>query len=206
MQSASRFDMLTTPFRPYADTRVQESLPSILARASNGDPDARNRLFELLYADLHRRAHAELLHHARNTLSTTALVHEAYIKLFDKPLAVESRAHFFRLAARVMRQVLIDHVRGRERIKRGGDVVAITLSDNIDRTATDQLPLIALDQALDRLQAFDAKLAELTELHVFAGLEFVEIAQLLDTSERGVYRDWRMARVFLRKAMAGGDA
>ena len=182
---------------------VREPLSDILARASEGDADARNQLFELLYADLHRRAHAELAQHARNTLSTTALVHEAYLKLFDKPLLVGSRAHFFRLAARIMRQVLIDHVRAHNRIKRGGDV-AITSLDDVDGVGADQFPLIALDRAMDQLQVFDSALAELTELHVFAGLEFLEIAQLLGSSERSVYRDWRMARVFLRKAMAEG--
>jgi RNA polymerase sigma factor (TIGR02999 family) len=182
---------------------VGEPLTSIFAQASQGDADARNKLFELLYADLRRRAHGELAQHAGNTLSTTALVHEAYLKLFDKELHVESRAHFFRLAARVMRQVLIDHVRARDRVKRGGEF-AITSLDNTDAAGADQFPLIALDRALDELQAFDAGLAELTELHVFAGLEFGEIADLLASSERSVYRDWRMARVFLRKAMSAG--
>ena len=182
---------------------MQESLTSVLAQASQGNPEARNRLFELLYADLHRRAHAELADYSANTLSTTALVHEAYLKLFDKPLTVASRTHFFRLAARVMRQVLIDHVRARERIKRGG-AMAITSLDDVDSAEADQFPLIALDRAMNQLQEFDSALAELTELHVFAGLEFLEIAQLLNSSERSVYRDWRMARVFLRKAMTEG--
>jgi RNA polymerase sigma factor (TIGR02999 family) len=180
---------------------LSEPLASILVRASNGDAEARNTLFELLYADLRRRAHAELAKHSGNTLSTTALVHEAYLKLFDKELKIESRAHFFRLAARVMRQVLIDHVRTRERFKRGG-AFAITSLDNAEAAGADQFPLIALDRALNELTAYDAALAELTELHVFAGLEFAEIAQLLNSSERSVYRDWRMARVFLRNAMA----
>lgn len=184
-------------------THVSEPLTNILVRASNGDAEARNTLFELLYADLRRRAHAELANHSGNTLSTTALVHEAYLKLFDKQLQIESRAHFFRLAARVMRQVLIDHVRSRERVKRGGEFAITSLDDTDAGAGTDQFALIALDRALDELQAYDAALAELTELHVFAGLEFAEIAQLLGSSERSVYRDWRMARVFLRKAMAG---
>src|SRR5215470_4470773 len=98
---------------------MDEALTDILEQASRGDAGARNQLFELLYADLHRRAHRELAGHSANTLSTTALVHEAYLKLFDKNIRIESRAHFFRLAARVMRQVLIDHVRTRERVKRG---------------------------------------------------------------------------------------
>ena len=183
---------------------MQESLASILARASDGDGDARNRLFELLYADLRRRAHSELAQHAGNTLSTTALVHETYLKLVDKDLRLESRAHFYRLAARAMRQVLIDHVRGRESIKRGGDLAVTTLHGN-EIEGADQFPLIALDRALEELNAFDANLAELTELHVFAGLEFAEIAALLGSSERSVYRDWRLARVFLRKCMAEAE-
>jgi RNA polymerase sigma factor (TIGR02999 family) len=183
---------------------MSEPIASILVRASHGDAEARNTLFELLYADLRRRAHAELANHSGNTLSTTALVHEAYLKLCDKELKIESRAHFFRLAARVMRQVLIDHVRTRDRVKRGG-AFAITSLDNNSENASagaDQFPLIALDRALNELMAYDAALAELTELHVFAGLEFAEIAQMLNSSERSIYRDWRMARVFLRKAMA----
>lgn len=178
-----------------------ESLTLLLAQASEGDATSRNRLFELLYADLRRRAHAEIAGHARHSLCTTALVHEAYLKLFDKPLSVASRAHFFHLAARVMRQVLLDHVRERQAQKRGGDVAPITLTARVPEEDTDPLPLIELDRALNDLQAFDAQLARLTELHVFAGLEFGEIAQLLDMSERSVYRDWRLARVFLRRAM-----
>ena len=100
-----------------------------------------------------------------------------------------------------MRQVLLDHVRERQAQKRGGDVAPITLTARVPEEDTDPLPLIELDRALNDLQAFDAQLARLTELHVFAGLEFGEIAQLLDMSERSVYRDWRLARVFLRRAM-----
>lgn len=197
MRASAMFRLL----RDGGNTALHESLAEVLERANRGDAAARNRLFEMLYADLRRRAHAELAQHARNTLSTTALVHETYIKLFDKELQLESRAHFYRLAGRVMRQVLIDHVRTRERIKRGGDL-AITSLDGIDAEGADQFPLLALDSALDELHAFDAALAQLTELHVFAGLEFRDIAQMLETSERSVYRDWRMARLFLRRAMA----
>lgn len=180
---------------------VGESLTQLLVQASQGDAQSRNRLFELLYADMHRRAHIELAGHARHSLCTTALVHEVYIKLFDKSLSVANRAHFFHLAARVMRQVLLDHVRDRRALKRGGEAVPITLTERVEQPDTDPLPLIELDRALNDLAAFDDRLARITELHVFAGLEFAEIAELLDTSERGIYREWRLARVFLRKAM-----
>jgi len=185
---------------------VDESLTLLLAQANDGDAAARNRLFELLYADLRRRAHAELAGHMRNSLCTTALVHEAYLRLFDKPLSVSSRAHFFHLAARVMRQVLLDHVRERQAQKRGGGAAPVTLTVDAAAEQADPLPLIALDRALNELQAFDPQLARLTELHVFAGLEFAAIAELVGTSERSVYRDWRLARVFLHRAMHGEPA
>ena len=190
---------------PGEDVSASEALPELLAAARAGDAAARNRLFELLYADLRRRAHAELAGHARHSLCTTALVHEAYLKLFDKQLSVESRAHFFHLAARVMRQVLLDHVRDRQAEKRGGRAEAVTLTTGLVQAGTDPLPLIELDRALRALQDFDPRLAELTELHVFAGLEFAEIAELLATSERSVYRDWRLARVFLGKNMGAAS-
>jgi RNA polymerase sigma factor (TIGR02999 family) len=181
---------------------LSESVTVLLERANDGDAVARNRLFEMLYADLHRRAHAELARHRQQTLSTTALVHEAYLKLFDKPLSLASRAHFFHLAALVMRQVLVDAARERIAQKRGGDAAPITLTGDLGQPDSDPLPLVDLDRALTRLARFEPKLAKLTELHVFAGLEFGEIAQLLGTSERSIYRDWRLARVFLRNAMS----
>ena len=184
---------------------LSESMTQLLALASDGDAASRNRLFELLYAALRRRAHLELAGHARHSLCTTALVHEAYLKLFDKPLSLDSRAHFFHLAARVMRQVLLDHVRDRQAQKRGGNMQPITLTARVAEDDTDPLPLIELDRALSELQAFDEQLAWLVELHVFAGREFAEIAELLGISERSAYRDWRVARVFLRRAM-NGDA
>jgi RNA polymerase sigma factor (TIGR02999 family) len=180
---------------------VSEELTDLLARVSAGDEAANNRVFELLYSDLRARAHAELGRLVSNTLSTTCLVHETYLKLVDKRLAVHDRSHFFRLASHVMRQVLIDHERARSRVKRGGGL-AITSLDDADAEGPDQFPLMALDRALNQLQSYDGKLAELTELHVFGGLGFQEIADMLDSSERSIYRDWRMARVFLRKAMA----
>src|SRR5450432_673148 len=134
--------MLPSPCERGIDS-MSEPIASILMRDSHGDAEARNALFELLYTDLRRRAHAELANHSGNTLSTTALVHEAYLKLFDKELKIESRAHFFRLAARVMRQVLIDHVRTRDRFKRGGAFVITSLDNTENASAgTDQFPLI----------------------------------------------------------------
>ena len=121
---------------------MSEELTNLLARVSAGEEAENNRIFELLYSDLRARAHAELGRLASNTLSTTCLVHETYLKLVDKPLAIHDRPHFFRLASQVMRQVLIDHERARARIKRGGGL-AITSLDDADAQGPDQFPLMA---------------------------------------------------------------
>lgn len=161
----------------------------------------RNELFEVLYQELHSRAHRERARLGSSTLSTTALVHEAYVKLYDRPLNVESRQHFFHLAAQAMRQILVDHARARRRAKRGGGLINVTLDADIPLATDSPVALIALDAALDQLAALDPRLAKLAEMHVFAGLEFREIAELLGTSERSIYRDRRVARVFLRQQM-----
>jgi RNA polymerase sigma factor (TIGR02999 family) len=188
------------------ELRVTEhSASEMLSETIAGDTEARNRLFAVLYDDLHARAHRELGRYSGATLSTTVLVHEAYLKLFDKPLDVRSREHFYHLAARTMRQVLIDHVRSRGRDKRGGRATAVTLGEDVIESNDLPVELVALDGALGELQTFDARLAKLAELHLFAGMEFTDIAEMLDTSERSIYREWRMARVFLRQRMGARE-
>lgn len=160
-----------------------------------------NELFQVLYQELHARAHRERSRHGPSTLSTTALVHEAYVKLYDRPLNVESRQHFFHLAAQAMRQILVDHVRSRQCAKRGSGLINVTLEADLPVANELSVELIALDTALDKLSATNPRLAKLAEMHVFAGLDFREIAELLGTSERSIYRDWRLARVILRQQM-----
>jgi RNA polymerase sigma factor (TIGR02999 family) len=130
-------------------------------------------------------------------LDTTALVHEVYLKLHAAPEARSiDRVHFLSLAARAMRQILVDHARARSRLKRGGAFTITGLSDEIG-VAEDLVDLVALDAALSRLAAMDPRAGQLVEWRVFGGLEIAEIARMQELTERTVFRDWRRARAFL---------
>ena len=167
-------------------------------------------LLPIFYADLKKLAHRERVRvGAGFTLETTALVHEAFLKLIpDAQQSFADRAHFFRLAARAMRQILIDQVRAHSAEKRGGQWVRTDLSERLAATAVDRIDLLAVDAALDRLQAFDPALAELVEAYFFAGFTFEEIAGLTQSSERSVRRQWEVARLFLMRELrdAASDA
>ncbi len=131
------------------------------------------------------------------TLNTTALVHEAYLKLHATAQAKGlDRVHFLSLAARAMRQILIDHARSRARLKRGGGCVVTALGSELADGGS-VVDLISLDAALTRLAAIDARAGQLVEWRIFSGLEIAEIAQLQNLTERTVFRDWRRARAFL---------
>jgi RNA polymerase sigma factor (TIGR02999 family) len=171
----------------------------LLRRCSSGDAGAYDTLFAAVYADLHHRAR-HLARGASATLSTTALVHETYLKLVGRGLALNDRAHFFALAAGAMRQVLLNAARDALAQKRGGGQIEATFDGAlaVPSEAEDQLDVIALDQALQQLAATDARLARVVELHFFAGLGFAEIGELLGLAERTVARDWRAARALLQ--------
>jgi RNA polymerase sigma factor (TIGR02999 family) len=169
---------------------VAENAPSI----ANDAPE----LFTLVYSELRRIARGQRrTAGSPATLDTTALVHEVYLKLHGVPEAKSiDRAHFLSLAARAMRQILVDHARGRSRLKRGGPFSITGLHDNIG-VAADMVDLVALDDALARLSAVDARAGQLVEWRIFGGLDFPEIARLQGLTERTVFRDWRRARAFL---------
>jgi RNA polymerase sigma factor (TIGR02999 family) len=174
-------------------------ITTLLDAVEAGDRDAFDRLFERVYAQLKRMARRELLAAGPSaTLNTTALVHEAYAKLArGVRWSAVSRAHFLSLTARAMRQVLVDHARARLRRKRGGGAFALTL-DEIDIPVAEKAEeLVALDEALDTLEAADPELARLVEQRFFAGLSIDEIAGLRAVSDRTVKRHWRLARAFL---------
>ncbi len=153
--------------------------------------------FEALYDELHALAHRQVRRSRPGaTLSTTALLHEAYLKLAGVDRIAE-RQHFFALAARAMRQVLVDHARERAALKRGGGQVVVTLGDEVPAVAAEASELLALDSALAGLQAVDERLARVVELRFFAGLSVEETAAALGTSTATVKRDWRAARAFL---------
>ncbi|HMN34661.1 MAG: ECF-type sigma factor [Chiayiivirga sp.] len=174
-------------------------------RCAEGDAAARDRLFAAVYDDLRQRAHRLLRQSEGATLSTTALVHETYLKLAGGRLAPQDRAHFHAIAAAAMRQVLLNAMRDRVAAKRGGGQLCVTLGAAEDVATADPdaaTDLFALDAALTALAREDARLAQVVELHFFAGLGFAEIAELVALSERTVARDWRAARALLRLHMA----
>ncbi len=189
-----------------ADGRNTQTHTAELAqRCSQGDAAARDALFSAVYEDLHRRAHRLLRESGGATLSTTGLVHETYLKLAGSRLAPQDRAHFYAIAAQAMRQVLLNVVRDRAAAKRGGGALCVTLdhAEGLAAPEGEGAPdLIALDGALSALAQQDARLAQVVELHFFAGLGFAEIAELLSLSLRTVARDWRAARALLRLHMA----
>lgn len=171
---------------------------ALVHRCAAGDTDAYNRLFEAVYDDLRRRAHYQLSGGRSATMSTTALVHETYLKLAGAQLALNDRAHFFSIAARAMRQLLINAARDRSAQKRGGNQAPITLDQDALIAPELANDVVRLDAAMQELTQTDARLARVVELHFFAGLGFVEIGEMLGISERTVARDWRAARALLR--------
>jgi len=186
---------------------AQTDLTELLNRAQGGDASAREAAFAQIYADLKRIAAAELRRNPGATLNTTALVHEAYAKLAAHHAgALASRAHFFSLAARAMRQILVDQARSRLADKRGGREAHTGLDgahEIADRRAEE---LLLVDEALDRLAEHDERAAKVVEWHFFGGFTFGEIAAELDLSERTVRSDWALARAVLARELGLGDA
>jgi RNA polymerase sigma factor (TIGR02999 family) len=156
-------------------------------------------LFARVYQELRRIARSQRrVAGSPSTLDTTALVHEVYIKLHaaSETRSID-RVHFLSLAARAMRQILVDHARGRSRLKRGGEFTITGLSENVGGTPEEMIDLVALDNALSRLSEIDPRAGQLVEWKVFGGLEIADVARMQNLAERTVFRDWRRARAFL---------
>ncbi|HEX4963034.1 MAG TPA: ECF-type sigma factor [Thermoanaerobaculia bacterium] len=192
---------------PYKST---EEITRLLSAVREGDPAAANALFSRVYRDLHALAHRQLGVRGRpgETLGTTVLVHEAYLRLAQPAgLSAVDRSHFFNLAARVMRHVVVDYARRRDAAKRSGDVVRLELDGRGEPAAAEDArltgDLLALDAALQRLAAESPRLARLVELRFFAGLGFAEIGEVQGLTERTAKRDWRKARAFLLSELVG---
>ncbi|HEV8125922.1 MAG TPA: sigma-70 family RNA polymerase sigma factor [Gemmatimonadales bacterium] len=182
-----------------------DDITGLLVALKGGDPAARDQLFRLIYRDLHARAHRQLARsRPGDTLSTTALVHETYLKLVGSThQAYLDRGHFFAVAARAMRQILVDYARSRLADKRGGGARNSTLEPEQLAGPQRSEDLIALDEALIELSQLDERLAETVELRYFAGLSVEEVAEARGVSPRTVKRDWRKARAFLYRAIQG---
>ncbi len=179
------------------------AVTDLLARVRAGDATAMDRLFTLVYADLKSRARQQLARgRPGETLDTTAVVHEAYLKLVDsRHTAYNDRVHFFAVASRAMRQILVDAARKKRAAKRGAGVPAVSLAGVADETAGRTVELIALDDALVELAALDQRLARVVELRFFGGLSTEEIAEAMGSSPRTVKRDWQKARALLLDAI-----
>jgi RNA polymerase sigma factor (TIGR02999 family) len=180
---------------------VPGDITTLLAALRDGDRGALDRLFPLVYRELRERAHQQLGRRSGGeTLSATALVNEAYLKLAGSNHAsYNDRVHFFAVASRAMRQILLDHARQAATAKRGGAVVDLDPDELADPGRADEL--IALDEALGNLERLDERLARMVELRFFGGLSVEETADLLGVSPRTVKRDWRKARAFLHSTM-----
>jgi len=171
----------------------------LLRKISSGDSQAEEDLFSIVYADLHRMASALMRREGPgHTLQATALVHDAYLRMVDqKNVGWQDRGHFFAMAARVMRRVLVDHARRRMASKRGGGAAEIRLEEGLV-WSEEQGPMIAaLDEALTRLAERDERQAKVVEWRFFGGMDEDEIAGLLGISTRTVKREWAMARAWL---------
>jgi RNA polymerase sigma factor (TIGR02999 family) len=183
-------------------------ITGLLQELSRGRPDVLERLMPIVYGELRRIAHAQLRgERPGHTLNTTALVHEAYLKLTNlRQVEWRDRAHFFAMAARLMRRILIDYARARKRDKRGGDAVHVPLADAVDipgRVAADDL--LALDEALARLEAHSERQCRVVECRCFAGLTLEETAAALGISVATVKRDWTFSRAWLNRELAPSD-
>jgi RNA polymerase sigma factor (TIGR02999 family) len=175
----------------------------LINRSSSGDQEALSELVALVYGELRRLARGYLHKEQKGiSLQATALVHEAYIRLLrDENLHWENRAHFLAIAARSMRQILVERARAREAKKRGGGQIAITLNEAIQGHSPQSIDLLVLDEALNRLAALDPKQAEIVELRYFGGLTVEETASVMEIAPATVKRWWGLSKAWLRREM-----
>jgi len=179
-------------------------LTQLLIAWGNGDEAAREELMPLVYGELHRLAHGYMgKERVDHTLQTSALVNEAYLRLIDqKRVQWQNRAHFFGIAARMMRRILVDYARNRRYAKRGGDAFRVTLDETFIVPEERSAEVLALDYALNSLAEIDARKGQIVELRFFGGLSIEETAEVLQVSPGTVMRDWTLAKAWLRKEMA----
>jgi RNA polymerase sigma factor (TIGR02999 family) len=184
---------------------VMSDLAVLLPASREGDRAAFEQAYALAYEELRRLARRQLgATPAGGTLATTALVHEAFLKLVRRPVDIQDRTHFFALAARAMRQIIVDHARARRAQKRGGARYPTSLDADeiaIDETADE---LVGIDEALARLEQVDARLARIVEWRFFGGMTEDEVGRALGITARTVRREWQKARAFLHRELTTG--
>jgi RNA polymerase sigma-70 factor, ECF subfamily len=183
--------------------RSQHEITELLQAWSRGDPGALDQLVPLVYEELHRLAqHYMSQERPGHTLQTTALINEAYLRLVSAAEANwQSRTHFLAVAAQVMRRVLVDWARARRALRRGGDITPLELEKALVVAEDPGPDLVALDDALQRLASVDLRKSQVVELRFFGGLSLEETAEVLKISCATVTRDWKLAKVWLRREM-----
>jgi len=182
-----------------------KQITRLLVAWSEGDESALDQLAPLIHAELHRLAHHYMSRERPgHLLQTSALINEAYIRLIDwKNVRWQNRAHFFGVAAQLMRRILVDFARDRQYVKRGGGTLLVSLSDAASFVVQRGEDFVALDEALTALAEIDPRKVRVVEMRFFAGLSVEEVAELLNVSKETVMRDWRLAKVWLLRELVG---
>jgi RNA polymerase sigma factor (TIGR02999 family) len=185
----------------------KQQVTQLLCQWRDGDAHALEKLIPLVQPELQRLAqHYMSRERPGHTLQTTALLDDAYLQLAGKShMQWQNRAHFFAVAAQIMRRIMVDHARQRHALKRGGGAIKITLDECAAVTATRAAELLALDEALEKLAAADQRKAKVVEMRYFGGLTMEEIADVLKIHVNTVTRDWTAARAWLFAALSGED-
>lgn len=216
MSSTLRRDTLQKRYNPWSDTtagekiletRGSEPVTELLLRWRAGDEACLHELVPLVESELRRIAHRYMRMERRgHTLQTTALVNEAYLKLVAQEVDWQNRAQFMGVAARLMRQILVDHARELCRGKRGGGKHALPLNEGLVFSPAKSAALVALDDALSELAGFDPRKAQIVELRYFGGMSVEETAEVLGVHPNTVIRDFNLAKVWLKRELSPKDA
>lgn len=181
----------------------RQAVTRLLSAWRSGDSHALERLTPLIYEELRNRARSYMRRERPgHTLQATAVVHEAFVKLVEMNVSWQDRAHFFAVAARQMRRILVDHAKARYRSKRGGSTTTNSIDDqtlDLDPITSGDIDVLEIDEALERLAGHNARLAEIVELHYFGGLTYQELSETLKVSEATVDRDLRLAKAWILK-------
>lgn len=187
-------------------TNAKQQVTLLLHQIREGDEDAVNRLMPLLYGELRALAQRHMSRErASHTLQATAVVNEAYMRLVGTDIDFHDRAHFFAVAARTMRRILVDHAKGKNRQKRGSGQAAVSLEEALVMDPASHGGISDLDEAMERLAEQDKRKHDVVELHFFGGLTYDEIAAALSISPATVHRELRMAKAWLYRELGPGD-
>jgi RNA polymerase sigma factor (TIGR02999 family) len=186
--------------------RADADITALLVDWGNGDQSALERLLPLVERELHRLAHSYMRREdPDHTLQTTALINETYLRLVDqRKVEWQNRAHFFGIAAQIMRRILLNYARDQNRQKRGGKAIHVSLSEAMVMPSEKDRELIALNDALNRLEVLDQRKSKVVELRYFGGLSVEEAAEVLKVSPITVMRDWQFAKAWLAREMQHG--